>query len=193
MCRIKMLNRVSLDGYFAGADEASMGMDWFIHDPEVDAAAHTMGGRMEMLLLGGETFRLFERYWTPFLQDPHAPKHLKATAEELTAMTKLVFSTTLPSSDWANTRIHRGNLPETVREWKQRFRSDILVLGSGSIVQQLALENLIDEYIFIVTPVVVGGGKRLFPDGTRFELQLKAAQSFDSGNILLHYERKKGN
>ncbi|MBO9610920.1 MAG: dihydrofolate reductase [Paenibacillaceae bacterium] len=191
MCRIKMLNRVSLDGYFAGADEASMGMDWFIHDPKVDAAAHAMGGRMETLVLGSETFRLFERYWTPFLQDQHAPKHLKATAEELTSMTKLVFSTTIQTSDWANTHIHRGNLPETVREWKQRSRSDILVLGSGSIVQQLAEADLIDEYLFIVTPVVVGGGKRLFPYGTRFELQLKEAQSFDSGNVLLHYERKK--
>lgn len=191
MSRIKMLNRVSLDGYFAGADEASMGMDWFIHDPKVDAAVHAMGGRMETLMLGGGTFRLFERYWTPFLQDPHAPKHLKETAEELTAMTKVVFSTTIPSSDWDNTHIHRGSLPEIARQMKRQSRSDILVLGRGSIVRQLAAEDLIDEYIFIVTPAVVGGGKRLFPDGKRFELHRMETQSFDSGNVVLHYEARK--
>lgn len=191
MGKVKMLNRISIDGYFVGTDEASSGMDWFIHDPEVDKAAHKMGGKMETLVLGGKTYRLFERYWTPFLEDLHAPKHLKEIAEELTEMTKVVFSSTIQASNWDNTELHSGDLLETVTELKQRSHSDILVLGSGSIVQHLAKEGLIDEYIFIVTPVVSGGGKPLLPEVEQFELQLLEAQSFDSGNVVLHYGVKR--
>jgi len=98
MRKIKMLNRISIDGYFASPNEASFGMDWFVHDPEVDQAAHSIGGRMSTLILGGTTYRGFERSWVPILHDPQAPGHLKEIAEELTDMTKIVFSTTIKSS-----------------------------------------------------------------------------------------------
>jgi len=100
MNKIKMLNRISIDGYFASLNEESSGMDWFIHDPEVDKAAHAIGGKMNTLILGGATYRLFERSWVPFLNNPNAPSHLKEIAEELTGMTKIVFSKTLKGSDW---------------------------------------------------------------------------------------------
>ena len=85
MRKIKMLNRVSIDGYFASNNEENFGMDWFIHDPEVDEASHVITGKMETLLLGGTTYRGFERSWVPFLQDPHAPQELKKVAAELKA------------------------------------------------------------------------------------------------------------
>lgn len=85
-------------------------MDWFIHDPEVDKAAHIIGGKMDKLLLGGTTYRGFERYWVPFLNDPNAPQQLKKVAEELTDMTKVVFSRTIKETNWANTQIYDGDL-----------------------------------------------------------------------------------
>ncbi|QYR23593.1 dihydrofolate reductase family protein [Paenibacillus sp. sptzw28] len=191
MSKIKMLNRISIDGYFASPTEASFGMDWFIHDPEVDKAAHLIGGKMDTLILGGTTYRGFERSWVPVLNDSHAPKHLKEIAEELTDMTKVVFSTTIKSSNWKNTQIFDGNLIEVVRQLKEDAGSDILVLGSGSIIQQLAEEGLIDEFIFIVTPVVSGGGKPLFLNVGQFGLTLMEAKAFDSGNVVLHYEHRK--
>ncbi|MCQ6560506.1 dihydrofolate reductase family protein [Paenibacillus mendelii] len=191
MRKIKMLNRVSIDGYFASNNEANFGMDWFIHDPEVDKASHVIGGKMDALLLGGTTYRGFERSWVPFLNDPLAPEHLKKVAEELTDMTKVVFSKTIKQSNWANTQIYDSGLIEVVRQLKQHSSSDILVLGSGSIVQQLANERLIDEYIFIVTPVVAGEGKPLFPHVKPFNLTLGEAKTFESGNVVLHYVLKK--
>ncbi|MDF2964579.1 MAG: dihydrofolate reductase [Paenibacillus sp.] len=191
MSKIKMLNRISMDGYFASPNEASFGMDWFIHDPEVDKAAHVIGGKMDTLILGGTTYRGFERYWVPVLNDPHAPKEIKAIAEELTDMTKVVFSRKMNASVWSNTQIFDGNLIEVVRQLKQDSSSDILLLGSGSIVQQLAGEGLIDEYIFIVTPVVAGEGKPLFQHVKQIELTLVEAITFESGNVVLHYELKK--
>lgn len=191
MRKIKMLNRISIDGYFASPNEATFGMDWFIHDPEVDKAAHIIGGKMDTLILGGSTYRGFERYWVPVLNDSHAPNHLKEIAEELTDMTKVVFSTTMKSSNWTNTQIFDGNLIEVVRQLKEDTGSDILVLGSGSIVQQLAEEGLIDEYIFIVTPIVSGEGKPLFLHVKQFGLSLMESKAFESGNVVLHYEHKK--
>lgn len=146
---------------------------------------------MDTLILGGTTFRGFERYWVPVLNDSQAPKHLKEIAEELTDMTKVVFSTTIKNSNWKNKQIFDGNLIEVVRRLKEDAGSDILVLGSGSIVQQLAEEGLIDEYIFIVTPVVSGEGKPLFLHVKQFGLALVEAKAFESGNVVLHYELKK--
>ncbi len=187
MNKIKVLNRISIDGYFASLNEVSSGMDWFIHDPEVDKAAHAIGGKMNSLILGGNTYRLFKGYWVPVLNNPDAPVHEREIAEELTNMTKIVFSKSLQGSDWENTRIYGDNLIEVARQLKQDSNSDILVLGSGSIVQQLANERLIDEYIFIVTPVVAGVGKRLFSNVTQLDLTLIASKTFESGNVVLHY------
>ncbi|WP_199614817.1 dihydrofolate reductase family protein [Paenibacillus alkalitolerans] len=191
MRKVKMLNRISIDGYFASPNEANFGMDWFIHDPEVDKAAHEMCGSMDALILGRKTFSGFERSWVPVLQDPNASSHQKEIAAELTGMTKIVFSRTVKDTTWANTRFYDQNLIEVVKQIKQHAGSDILVLGSGSIVQQLSKEGLIDEYIFIVTPVVAGEGKPLFPDVKQCDLTLVEARTFESGNLVVHYALRK--
>lgn len=190
MRKIKMLNRVSIDGYFASLNDATFGMDWFVHDPEVDKAVHASGGRMDTLLLGEITYMGFERSWVPLLHDPNAPEQMKAVAEELTQMTKIVFSSKLKEAKWENTKIFDGNLVDVVRKLKEETGSDILVMGSGTIVRQLAEEGLIDEYMFIVTPVVAGEGKPLFQHVKRFDLRLKDTRAFKSGNVVLHYELK---
>jgi len=90
-----------------------------------------------------------------------------------------------------NTRIYGDNLIEVVRQIKQASNTNILVLGSGLIIQQLAEEGLIDEYIFIVSPVAAGKGKALFPFVKLFDLTLREAKTFESGNVVLHYLLKK--
>ncbi|MGI2326931.1 dihydrofolate reductase family protein [Planococcus sp. YIM B11945] len=191
MRKIKMLNRVSLDGYFASLNEAANGMDWFVQDPEVDLAVRAHDSRADTLLLGAETFRLFEKSWVPIKNDPNAPEQLIAIAEELTEMTKITFSTKLRKSDWENSLFYDGDLLNVVKNLKKEEGSDILILGSGSIVQQLADHRLIDEYFFIVTPVVAGTGKQLFKDTQQFGLTLLNIQAFSSGNVLLHYGLKE--
>jgi dihydrofolate reductase len=127
------------------------------------------------------------------LKDPKAPKQMKAVAEELTKMTKVVFSKTLKENEitWENTRLFRGNLAEEVRKLKQAKGAGIMILGSGTIVRQLANEGLIDEYVFIVTPVVAGDGKPLFRDVKESKLELVETKAFKSGNILVHYKTGK--
>jgi len=191
MRKIVMLNRISIDGFFATLNQETWGMDWFIHDPEVDKAAHELGSGdpPDTLLLGGITYRGFERSWVPLLRDPNAPKEMKAVAEELTKMTKVVFSKTLKEKEitWENTNLFNGHPVEKVRELKQEKGADIMIMGSGTIVQQLANERLIDEYVFIVSPVIAGEGKPLFQDVKQNNLELLEARNFKSGNVLLHY------
>jgi dihydrofolate reductase len=191
MKKIVMLNRVSMDGFFASPNQNTWGMDWFVQDPAVDKAAHELNGNSEtpMLLLGRETYKGFEKSWVSKLTDPDAPKEMKAVAEELTKMIKVVFSKTLRENEitWDNTKLFKGNLIEEVKKIKQEKGADIMIMGSGTIVQQLSNEGLIDEYVFIMTPVIAGGGKPLFKDVKQLGLQLIETKSFKSGNVLLHY------
>ena len=186
MRKITVMNRISIDGFFASLNETTWGMDWFISDPEVDKALHA-SGESATLILGGITYRGFERSWVPLLTDPSAPAELKSVAKELTQMTKLVFSKTLKETTWKNTRLFSGNLIEEIRKLKQGPGDDMLIMGSGSIVQQLTQERLIDDYIFIVTPVIAGTGKSMFKDVKQLDLKLLETKSFKSGNVLLHY------
>jgi dihydrofolate reductase len=87
MRKVIVLNRISIDGFFAGPNGD---IDWFIHDPEVDKAAHEMMSP-DTLLLGRVTYQMFESYWPHVKEDPHAPKEARTTASELDQMNKVVF------------------------------------------------------------------------------------------------------
>ena len=184
MRKIVVLNRVSIDGFFAGPNGE---IDWFIRDPAVDQAVHG-GGQSDALLMGRLTYQMFESYWPHVAKDPNAPEGARVMANELNQMTKVVFSRTLKEVTWENSRLVKGDIAKEVRALKQGDGSGILIFGSGMIIQQLANAGLIDEYLLIVTPVVLGAGKPMFKDVRKNDLKLVASQSFDSGNVLLHYK-----
>lgn len=183
MRKLVMLNRTSLDGFFSGLNDE---IDWFIHDHELDAAAHQLMNP-NTLLMGRKTYEMFKGYWPHVLQDPQASSMDRMIAEELNAMRKIVFSKSLHTLDWQNAELATGNVVDTVRALKNNQGPDITIFGSGSIVQQLAAANLIDEYLVVLTPVILGKGRALFPDVDRASLALSSVQKFPSGNVLLHY------
>lgn len=183
MRKIVTLNRISLDGFFAGPNGE---IDWFVPDPQVDRAAHEMM-HPDTLLMGRVTYQMFASYWPHVGADPKAPQGARATAQELRQMNKVVFSKTLGQATWENSRLVKGDLIGTVKELKQGQGADITMFGSGTIVQQLADAGLIDEHLIIVTPVVLGTGKPLFKDVRKHTLELLSAKNFDSGNVMLHY------
>jgi len=194
-----MLNRISIDGHFASLNESSDGMDWFIPDPEVDNTVRALNNperytQPATLLLGRKTFELFERSWVPYLDDPDAPEMMKTVAQQLTDMDKIVFSTSLNYTDWANTKFYDGDLISVTTELKQKEEENyIMIMGSGSIVRQLADNGLIDSYVLILTPVISGHGKPLFSDGKKSELDLTYVKQFDSGNVVLKYDLPTNN
>ncbi|MEK3912187.1 dihydrofolate reductase family protein [Paenibacillus sp. FSL H7-0331] len=183
MRKVIVFNSVSIDGYFAGPNGE---VDWFIHDPAVDKAAHEMMNP-DTILFGKATYQMFENYWPHVARDPHASEGARIMANELNQMTKVVFSKTLKEVTWENSKLFHGNLAEEVRKLKQEKGADMTIFGSGTIVQQLANEGLIDELLIVATPVVIGTGKPLFKDVKEMKLVLLETKHFDSGIVVLHY------
>ncbi len=198
MRRIIVLNRVSIDGFFAGLNGE---IDWFVADPELDKVVRepTPGAdkagaqQMDTVLLGRVTYQMFESYWPKILTTPRASKVEIATANELTRMEKIVFSNTLKEVNWENTRVVKGNVAEEVRKLKQANGGGMIIFGSGTIISQLVNAGLIDEYMLIVTPVVLGAGKQMFSGVKKLSLEPTEARLFKSGNVLLRYIRKQSN
>lgn len=183
MRKVIMFNRISIDGFFAGPEGE---IDWLIHDSEVDKALHKMMDP-DTILFGRLTYQMFESYWPHVARDPNASKEARSLANELNEMTKIVFSKTLKEVTWQKSKLVEDNLIKEIRKLTQGEGPDIVIFGSGTIVQQLTNEGLIDEYLIAVTPVILGTGKPLLKNVKKCSLELLETRNFNSGNVLLHY------
>ena len=109
--------------------------------------------------------------------------------ERMNSMPKYVVSTTLKNAEWNNTTIINKNVVEEIKKLKEQSGQHILVAGSGKLVHTLMQHHLVDEYRFMVHPVVLGSGKRLFPEGTeKLKLTLVETKTFKTGIVILHYQ-----
>lgn len=183
MRKLLVFNSVTVDGYFT---DKNGDMSWAHqqNDPEWDdfvAGNAKSGGE---LLFGRVTYEMMASFWPT----PAAAQHFPVVAEQMNNLPKVVFSRTLDQATWQNTRLKKGNLAEEVRKLKTEAGDHMVIMGSGSIISQLALEKLIDEYQLVVNPVVLGAGRTIF-DGLkeRLKLKLTSSRTFGNGNVLLHY------
>ena len=102
---------------------------------------------------------------------------------------KVVVSTTLKTADaWRNSTLISHNVVEEVRKLKAQDGKNISMDGSSVLIHTLAQHNLVDEYSLFVYPVVLGSGKKLFPDGLRVNLKLIEAKPIPSGVVLMRYQ-----
>jgi dihydrofolate reductase len=108
------------------------------------------------------------------------------------AIPKYVVSTTLTDvSAWRNSTLIKDNVVEQVRALKARPGKNILIDGSSVLVHTLAQNDLVDEYSLLVYPLVLGGGKKVFPDGLRAGLRLVETRSFPTGVVLMRYAAER--
>ena len=110
-------------------------------------------------------------------------------AESLNKMKKFIISKSLKKLTWENSILLNNDIVEDVKKLKENNNGAILIFGSGSIIQQLTSVNLIDDYLLIVTPLVLGVGKPLFKDMNKTRLDLVESIRFKSGNVLLYYKK----
>ena len=111
-----------------------------------------------------------------------------AIAAGMNRARKVVFSGTLEKADWSNTEFVRHDIAGRVRALKEQAGPGMAVLGSGTIVSQLAREELIDELQVVVVPVALGGGRTLFDGiGKKLNIKLTRTRVFGNGNVLLCY------
>jgi len=192
--RIVMFNRVTADGYFAGADGS---LDWVVPDEEVDAAGAAATPAFDTMLFGRRTYELFETFWPHALDDPGTARdpHSVRRSPELRTMavwineaSKLVFSRTRDAVSWKNSRLIHELDPAQIETMKEQSGKDIIVFGSGSLVSQLSEHRLIDEYQFVVNPLLLGKGRSLVCGMSRSsKLDLIEERRFRSGIVMLRY------
>jgi dihydrofolate reductase len=105
---------------------------------------------------------------------------------------KYVVSTTLTeTSTWRNSTLISSNVVEEVRALKAQPGKNILLDGSSVLAHTLIQNDLVDEYSLLVYPLVLGGGKKLFPEGVQVNLRLLKAHAFPSGVVLMHYAAER--
>ena len=184
MPKLIVFNNVTLDGYFTGRNGD---LSWAHPNPQ-DAehnafiAENASGGGA--LVFGRITYLQMASYWPT----PMAAQQNPGVAEHMNNLPKVVFSRTLEKADWKNTTLLRGDLATQMRQLKKTPGPDMAILGSGSLVAQLAPEGLIDEYQLLLNPIALGQGKTLF-EGLKDKLRLKLTKTrpFKNGNVLLCY------
>lgn len=183
MRKLVAFNFITLNGYFAGLDGD---ISWHKNsDPEKDDFAIEMLWHESTLLFGRVTYELMAGYWPSKMALENDP----VIAGGMNRAEKIVFSKTLKTAEWNNTKIISGDIFKAIEKMKQTPGNDMAILGSGSIITQFAERGLIDEYQFMIDPVVIGEGTSIFKGVEQtLELKLISTRTFDSGALLLTYE-----
>lgn len=177
---------LSLDGRFEGPPGAEM--DW-VHrgfSPQLEEGQAQRYANLRGLVMGRRTFEVLGSYWpTPAAQEEHL-------FEQMNSLPKLVVSHREDVGSWQNSR-HLGEDPlESLR--RERSGGDPMVIGSRSLVQQLAETDMIDEYQLLLFPEVLGTGELLFPDqGPPADFTLSRTETFPNDVLVLHYTRNRDN
>jgi dihydrofolate reductase len=189
VARLSVVNNVTLDGVMQApgrSDEDRRG--GFAHggwarpysDPVMgEAMGRRMGGPGAMLL-GRRTYEDFAAFWPKQKDNPYTPV--------LDATQKYVVSATLSEPlPWQNSTRLRGDVVKAVSELKRQI-GNLTILGSGQLVRSLIPSGLIDEYVLLIHPLVLGVGGRLFPDGASAALRLADSITTTTGVLIATYQ-----
>ena len=172
----------SLDGFFA---DSAGDMSWaHKSDPEWLEFVHGNASGGGTLLFGRVTYDLMIKYWPT----PMAKQQNPVVAEGMNSAKKFVFSRTMQEATWQNTKLIKSDLAGEVRKLKEQSSTGLCILGSGTIVTQLAEERLIDELQIVMSPILLGKGKTPFETlKQRLPLKLLRTRSFTNGNVIHYY------
>lgn len=140
-------------------------------------------------IFGRNIYNLMYPFWHDVAVNQSETKTVNEFARTFDSIPKIVFSTTLKNVEWNNTTLLRSNLREEILKLKHEPGKNIFI-GSLNIASQAAQWNLIDEYRFVVHPVIAGKGPRLFETGGEHSLELISSKIFQSGAVALHYKNR---
>ena len=181
MKKLSVFNFLTLNGYYKGLSDD---ISWHKHGKE-EAEFASEGAQTEStLIFGRKTYEMMASYWPTDQGMNDNP----GVADGMNKSQKIVLSTSLKTAAWQNTRIFNKNAMEEIRKLKETGSKDITVLGSGSVVTQLADAGLVDSFQFMIDPVALGRGTPIFKDLTQaLSLKLIDSRIFSSGVVLLTY------
>lgn len=188
MRKITVFNNVSIDGYFSGPNGE---ISWFKveKDADYEAFVQALATSGNTLMFGHKTYEMMKSFWPTemaFERDP-------VMAGVMNNNPKIVFSKTMDREEdgpnWKNITVMNEVSMEAIMRLKESSGTDITILGSGTIVQQLTDLGLIDEYQLAVNPVILGVGRNLFAGVKMTNLKLMEARSFENGVVTLKYSK----
>jgi dihydrofolate reductase len=172
---------VTLDGVF---EEPRWSADYW--SDEAQLFARDILWASDALLLGRETYEGFAAAWP-------TEEHIKAEGEfaaRMNSMPKYVASKSLKEPlEWENSHLLGDDVPGAVSELKKQGDKDLLVYSSATLMRSLMEEGLIDRHKIWLHPLVLGSGRRLFPDGPRAELELTDSATLPNGIVVLDYRQ----
>ena len=172
---------ISLDGVVESPDQ------WhfpFFND-QMGAAIGAAMAESDALMMGRVNYEEWAQFWPAQPSDDQFASFMNNTP-------KFVVSTTLAKAEWANSTVITGDVVAEITKLKQQPGKNISISGSGTLVRSLLRHNLLDELHLMLHPVVVGKGKRLFPDGSEHKaVKLVDAQTFSTGVVYLTYQTDK--
>ena len=180
MRKVVFAINITIDGY--------CGHETGIADDELHAHFTGLLREADVEIFGRNTYQLMYPYWHDVAVNQSETKTVNEFAQAYDSIPKIVFSTTLKSVEWSNTTLLHSNLREEIVKLKQQPGKNIFI-GGLNIASQVAQWNLIDEYHFVVHPIIAGKGPRLFESGGEHSLKLVASKTFGSGVIALHYKK----
>jgi dihydrofolate reductase len=182
MRKIIVREMITVDGFFAGPNGE---IDWHHVDTEFNEDSLKFLDTIDTLIFGRITYDLMASYWPT----PEGLKDDPIIADKMNSLSKIVFSKTVGKATWNNSKIFSEINVEEIKKMKEAAGKDIAIFGSGTIVTALTELGLIDEYRFIVNPVILGKGKTLFANlEKKPKLKLLKTHEFKSGNVSLSYK-----
>ncbi|SRR6266568_4845425 len=188
MSKVVVITNLTLDGVMqgpAGPDEDRRGGfehgGWAAPYAAMEATGNNFASA-GALLFGRRTYENFYAVWPKRTNSPYT--------EFLNTIQKYVASTTLKEPlPWSNSTLLKGDAAQAVSQLKQQPGKDLLIMGSGELIQSLMRANLIDDYVLLIHPLVLGSGRRLFPDGgAAATLRLVATSTTDKGVVIATYQ-----
>jgi dihydrofolate reductase len=179
MRKLIMWNMVTLDGFFEGAQPWDIDFHNAGWGDELQQFSNEQMSSADLLLFGRKTYEGMAQYWSTAKGE---------TAEHMNGIPKVVFSRTLASADWANTRLVSTDAADEVARLKQQPGKDILVFGSAELCASLTRAGLLDEYRLGLNPIALGQGNPLFkPAAGELKMRLLEARPLKTGCVLLFY------
>ncbi len=188
MRKLKLQVQMSVDGFVStGPNDEQQWVTWAWE--EIGSDVLTLADSTDTILIGRKLAIDYIPYWESVYTNPD--DEMYEVSKRVVGHKKVVFTKTLEKSEWNNTDIARGDLTEEVNKLKTQEGKDIIVYGGSSFVAALVQAGLVDEFYLFINPVVLGHGESVFSSlSTYKQLQLKDTTVYNSGIVLMYYEKR---
>ena len=189
MRKVVAIENTTLDGF--ADSQQGLGFEWTAraYDDKVDRYGNEhVRADVDTAMYGRATYLGMQGFWSNMPGNSDASPSERAHAEWVNKVDKIVFSTTLESASWANSRLISGDVAAAVADLKAKPGGTMAIYASPKLVHTFIDLRLIDEFRIVVHPVTLGHGTPLFHDKAKLDLEVLESKAFKSGAVYVRYQ-----